>query len=218
MSKLRKHFEERQAKTAAEVSAERPAAVNSTYELQLGQLAQHKRQLKEIQSTEAKVAAKKELLPEYDSYLDGILSAGTGAQDNVLVLLMLWHLDCGSFDRAIELGEYAINHSLAMPDGHSRSVPAVLAEEIADHYLKTQVPTLNQLREVLELVSGCDMHDQIMAKLHKAIGTAMVEVDEMNGANNYVHDAIAHLERAYQLDNRSGVKNWLNNLRKKIGQ
>ena len=51
----------------------------------LAKLQQDQFRLKQVQSTEGKAKLKAELLPEYVPYIEGVLSAGQGAQDDVLV-------------------------------------------------------------------------------------------------------------------------------------
>ena len=66
-------------------AAAKPDARHATYyEIQLMQLAEHRRQLKAIQSIERKVELKHKLLPEYDAWIDGTLAADHGAQDGAL--------------------------------------------------------------------------------------------------------------------------------------
>lgn len=48
-------------------------------------LARHRKDLKNIQSTERKGAFKKQILPDYLPWIKGALSVGSGKQDNVLM-------------------------------------------------------------------------------------------------------------------------------------
>ena len=88
-------------RTAAEAAPDHRHA--NAYELQLMQLAEHRRQLKAIQSIERKVELKHKLLPLYDAWIDGSLAADHGAQDEVLTTLLVWHIDCASYPRALQI-------------------------------------------------------------------------------------------------------------------
>ena len=61
----------------------------SAYELMLAQLAEHKRTLKTIQSTERKIEAKRKMLPDFEDYVTGALEGGQGAHDMVLTTVLL---------------------------------------------------------------------------------------------------------------------------------
>ncbi|MFH4410280.1 phage terminase small subunit, partial [Acinetobacter baumannii] len=89
-----------QAKSAAEQAAEFGSMKNATaYELQLMQLNNDRARLKQIQSTENKIKLKAELLPTYAPYIDGILEAQSGVQDEILTEMMIWNIDTSNFSR-----------------------------------------------------------------------------------------------------------------------
>ena len=67
----------------------------------LAQLYEDKRKLKEIRSIETKIELKRKLLPNYEPYINGVLAGGKGAQDDVLMMVMLWRLDTKDFDGAL---------------------------------------------------------------------------------------------------------------------
>jgi len=93
-SPARKHFlRVRAAVDAAQSSPERPQG--ESHELHRIAIIEDSRRLHDIQSIERKIDAKREMLPKYDSYVQGVLEAGTGQQDDVLVTLMVWYLDIG---------------------------------------------------------------------------------------------------------------------------
>ena len=79
MSFARKHFQKHSAISAAKTAAEFGSMQDlSFYELHLAQLNNDRHRLKQIQSTEAKVQLKTNLLPNYLPYVDGILEANNG--------------------------------------------------------------------------------------------------------------------------------------------
>lgn len=53
--------------------AEPPPAHANAYELMLMQLAEHRRRLKQVQSIERKIEAKRTMLPEYMPWVQGVL-------------------------------------------------------------------------------------------------------------------------------------------------
>ena len=79
MNFARQHFLKHSAKAAAVSAAEFGTMESQTaYELQLMQLNNDRRRLKQIQSTEAKIQLKQGLVPTYLPYVDGIMEANTG--------------------------------------------------------------------------------------------------------------------------------------------
>lgn len=211
MSPARRHFLKATAakKAAADSPDAREQAPSSAYELMLAKLAEDRRRLKGIQSVEGKIALKKELIPDYLPWIEGVLEAGKGGQDAVLMTLMVWMLDAGRFEDALRVGEYALEHGLVMPDQYERNTATVLAEEFADQALKTLATEggadevdADQLMHCIDLVAQHDMPDQVRAKLHKAIGYVLREREGV--AHKEV--ALKHLQRAFQLNDKAGVK------------
>lgn len=218
MSIARRHFErtmaEQQAqKAAASASAELAApATGSLADQMQAKLAEHIRALKAVQSVAAKVAMKREFLPDYAAYIDGVLAAGVGAQDPVVVTVLIWLLDIGDYDRALDIASYAIEHQLASPDNFSRSLPCAVLEEIADATLDRlkakedcadMAPTLEL---AMELVDGQDMPDEVPAKAHKALGLIHESTDPAR--------SVTHCEAALKLDPKIGVGQVLSRAKK----
>ena len=199
-----------QAKAQAERNADPSQTGDHTaYELQLVQLAEHKRQLKAIQSIEKKVELKHKLVPDYDAYIDGILEANAGGNDEVVTTLLLWMLDTANYDRALEIAEYCLRHSLATPDAHQRTMGTLIAEEVADAYLKTSEVPPGILQRVMVMTADQDMPDQVRAKLLKALGYQFRESGDSAAA-------LAHLEQALKLNDKSGVKKDIERLNREI--
>ncbi|MET0322546.1 MAG: phage terminase small subunit, partial [Duganella sp.] len=187
----------------------------SIYELMLVKLHADRRRLKDILSVERKIDVKRELLAEYDAYVDGALVGGRGAQDEVLTNIMVWRIDVGDFAGAMRIGAYALQHGLTMPDQYERTLATVLAEEVAEaalHALKVD-PNANvethQLLEVATLTDQHDMPDQVRAKLHKAMGYSLLAKDPTA--------SLRYLERALELFDRVGVKQDIARLQKQLG-
>ncbi len=192
------------------------------------------RRLSEIKSTEAKIAAKRQMLPEYQSWCDGWLEAGrctngnelgSSGADDVLPTIMVWSIDTGDWVRALELAEHVLRFRVAMPDRYKRDAPTLLAEEIAEAAFRVQARAqpfpLAVLEKVELLTIGVDMHDEVKAKLQKAIGVELAraagEVD--TGAADFIAAATRALEpllRAQELNPRAGTKTKAAQLEKAI--
>jgi hypothetical protein len=204
-SPARAHYERTLAAAQpadADAQAFDPVVANA-YELMLAKLAEDKRRLKDVKSMERKAEVKAQLLPEYLPWITGVLAAEAGRQDDVLMTVFVWAIDIGNFELALQIGAYAIRYKLTMPDQYKRDVPCVLAEEIADYALKASDEArgalLASLQTAIDLTSGCDMPDEVRAKLHKALGYAERTAGKLFAA----HES---LTRALELDQRVGVK------------
>ncbi|PTQ90292.1 small terminase subunit [Agitococcus lubricus] len=217
MSLARKHFNTVVAAKAATISGDDGTRLKeaSVYELMLIQLNEDKRKLSSIQSIEHRAGIKRELLPKYEPYVDGVLQGGKGAQDDVLMTVMLWRIDALDFDGALVIGRYAIAHGLAMPDKFERTTATLLSEEIAINALTLlgnaetdKAALLESLVEVEQLTRDQDMPDQVRARLHKALGYCLTDIDPAQ--------ALVELKRAYELHDKSGVKTDISRLEKLI--
>lgn len=180
------------------------------YDQELMRLRGHLQELKAIQSTERKIARKAEILPEYDAYIDGVMEADSGVQDDVFMTVLVWAIDAHEFDQALEMVRFALDHEMALPERFDRSLQALAVEEISDAVLKQEADlTLERAKELDDLTIGLDMHDQIRAKLYRVIG-------QLHQAKEHDEEAINAYERALKLDEGVGVKSTLKKLVKKI--
>lgn len=184
--------------------------MGNAYELMLAKLAEDRRRLKGVQSIERKAEVKLELLPEYAPWVEGVLAGGGGRQDDVLMTVMVWRIDIGDVKGALPLAQYAIAHGLVMPDQYKRTTACLIAEEAADMALKNLgAADLDSLVAVLDLTAEEDMPDEVRAKLHKAIGYVAREIagdDAAGSGRAYLEGALEHLQRAFELHDKSGVK------------
>lgn len=183
----------------------------SRYELMLAKLATDRRRLSSIKSVQSKIAVKREVLPEYAEYIAGALDGGRGAQDDVLTTIMVWRVDAGDYAGALVIASYALQHRLTLPDQYDRSLATVIAEEFAEAALVTikagDTFDREQLHQVADLTDSYDMHDQVRAKLYKALGLAAQDKPEV---------ALPLLRRAVSLHDRVGVKNDIDRLEKEL--
>ncbi|MGO1303321.1 MAG: phage terminase small subunit [Sphingomonas parapaucimobilis] len=189
------------------------------------------RRLKAIQSIERKGDAKREMLPEYRAWCDHQLECGrmtnghnlgsTGAND-VLPTIMIWSIDTGDWARAIELAEHVIRFDIPLPTRYQRQAAPLIAEEFAEAALKIQARgeafPVDVLEEVELLTDDADMHDEIRAKLMKAIGTEYARKAEAAldtpAFAEAAGRALAPLKRAQDLHGRVGVKVTIQRLEK----
>lgn len=197
----------------------------SAYELMLLQLADHRRSLKSIQSVENKITAKRAFLPLYDAWVDGVLESGRGAQDQVITTVLIWHIDAGNYARAVQVAAYAVRHALAPPDQYERSLGTILIDEFAAAALAgkmTAAEARELLPQVLDVTRELDAPDQARAKLHKAIGYALIDkvgstdVDLDEVTPKTAAAALVHLQRALSLFEQVGVKKDIERLDRRI--
>lgn len=182
------------------------------YDLMLMQLGEDRRRLKGIQSTVKKAEIKVEVLPKYVPWVDGVLAADGAQQDDVLMYVMLWRVDAGDYAGALTIGRHAIRHGWSMPQGFSRNVQTLLAEEMADAAKNALVAKTDfdpdLLMQTLDVIGDLDMPDQSRARLHKSLGWVLRESQPVSALN--------HLQQAMQLDERCGVKKDIEQLERKI--
>lgn len=186
------------------------------YEQHLAKLQQDRLRLKQVQSKAAKSQIKRELVAEYDAYLDGVLAADTGSPDEVLTTLLVWNIDAGRFERALELAAYAFRHGLETADRFRRTLGTLVAEEIAEAALDAlaagdavdRVP-VDVLARTAELVTGQDMPDEVRAKLFLALGRSVLadagDAGDAPGAESLSH-AVDWLQQAIALHAGCGGK------------
>jgi len=205
-SPARKHYEQVTAAKAAGTATPGEQQQGEQYELHAHALYEARRTLKTIKSIQAKIEKKRELLPDFMPYINGVLSEGKGAKDDVLMTLMVWCIDVGDYEKAMEIGAYAVQHSIETPDQYDRDTVSILAEEIAEGVkasLEKEDADADALANVmarcLVIVDGHDMHDQIKAKVHKSYGYAL------RAAEDNV-EALEQLKRALELNDKIGVK------------
>jgi len=215
-SPARKHYEQVTAAKAAGAATPGEQQQGEQYELHAHALYEARRTLKTIKSIQAKIEKKRELLPEFMPYINGVLSEGNGAKDDVLMTMMVWCIDVGDFEKALEIGAYAVKHSIDTPDQYERDTVSILAEEIAEGVrasLEKEEADADALANVMArtvaTVGDHDMHDQIKAKLHKSYGYALRAAEDPEGA-------LEQLKQALSLNERIGVKQDIQQLERQI--
>ncbi len=232
MNLARKHYQQHQAKSAAESAAEFGTMQNTNaYEQQLMQLNSDKNRLKNIQSKQNKVELKRQLLPNYKPYLQGILEVKPGVQDAVVTEILVWAIDIGEYDFALDLAEYVLEHGFKLPDRFERSEACFITEDIADEFLKVLKTDVHVDITVLERLESLitdesldkskrDMPDEVKAKLYLALGKAEMRLITGEQLVDLVHATRARdfLEQACKLDDKCGGRTDLNKMIKLVSK
>ena len=202
-------------RAALEAASTAPAALMdglSNYELMLAKLQQDQLRLQQVQSTQHKALVKAELLGEYKPYIDGVLSAGRGAQDDVVTTVMLWRFDAGDWAAGLDVAGYVLQHGLKMPNRFNRSTGCLVAEEVAEAALKAQKAgesfPIDVMKRTAALTESQDMPDEVRAKLKLALGRGTLEGLDANnpGQPGDVQAGIDLLKTAIQLHDHCGGK------------
>lgn len=221
LTPAKKHWQRVTAMQEAQRASEgdQPTMANATgYELVLAKLIEDRRRLKEIQSIERKIEVKKTLLPEYAAYVDGALVGGSGAQDDVLMTVMIWRIDTGDIAGALPIAKYAVQHKLTLPDQYERSLGTLIAEEVAETALAAiaagETVAADLIGDYVDLTADSDMPDEVRAKLCKALGYAL----RTEGTIETLSAAASILQRALQLAPKIGVKKDIEKLQRDIKQ
>lgn len=228
MNLARKHFQQHQAKSAAETAAEFGTMLNTNaYEQQLLQLNSDKNRLKNIQSKQNKIELKRQLLPNYKPYVEGILEVKPGVQDAVITEILVWAIDIGDYEFALDIAEYVLAHGLKLPDRFERSEACFITEDIADEFLKTlktdvevDITVLERLEQLITdeslVQSKRDMPDEVKAKLYLALGKTEMRFVTGEELVDLVHATRARdfLDQACKLDDKCGGRTDLNKMTK----
>lgn len=183
----------------------------TAYEQMLVKLAEDRRTLKNIRSNERKAEKKRELLPFYAPWVAGVLADGRGAQDDILMTVMLWRLDAGDIAGALEIAPYALKYGLT--SDHRRTTPYMLVEEVALAVLRLrdagEPVDLALLLTTLSLTDGADVPDMVRARLHKVTGLTLRDAGQDA-------EALAQFQRAMQLDRNAGVRKEIERLERAL--
>lgn len=214
VSPAQRHFARVTARQAAAAAHAGGSLAGATaYELMLAKLDADRRRLKDVKSIERKIDVKRELLPEYVDWIQGALEGGRGAQDDVLVTVMMWLIDVGDYGPALDIAAYALQHGLVLPDQYARDISTALVDEIADAAIalarQGKPLPLAALQRLEAMVEGVDMHDQPRAKLHKALGLGLRDAGDLV-------TAAEQLRRALTLHDGAGVKRDLADIEKSL--
>ncbi|WP_110390697.1 phage terminase small subunit [Rivihabitans pingtungensis] len=187
---------------AAGANGALPEATGTQYELMLAKLLADRRDLKQIQSVERKIEHKRKILPDYTPWVEGVLSAESPRQDDVVMTVLVWRIDVGDYPGALDIASYALRNRLTLPDQYQRSLGCLLVEEISDAALRAiasgQPPDVVAVQAIMDMARDEDMPDEVRAKGFKAIGLGLTESDPPA--------ALTALREAMRLHDKCGVK------------
>ncbi len=186
------------------------AVQGSAYEQQLYRLRIDQRRLSQFQSHLTRATMKREMLPAYDGWIDGVLTANTGQSDEVVTTCMVWSVDAGLYRDALRLAEYVIGHNLPMADKYQRTAACFIVDQVSEAALlrfkgaATDNPAIeiDLLLRLQELTADKDMPDEARAKLLKAIGYTQRESTHLADQAS----ALIWLQRALAAHKDAGVK------------
>ena len=198
-------WQQKKLRVQAASAAEHGGALandNASTQIQM-MMRQHRRDLKRIQSFEKKAEYKQKILPLYEPYIHSLLEIKPGVQDDVMMFVMLWRIDAGEYETALDIADYALKHKLTMPDGQSRTTGCAIADEIGDaakkSYAAKKPISLDILQRAIDLTLNEDMPDKARGELYKWLGYSQRD-------NNLLQPALCSLMRALELDLNVGVK------------
>lgn len=208
LTPAQKHWQKTMAERRGEDDTERSYAELSAYENMLHRLRADKSQLSNIQGNDRKAEYKMSVLPNYQSWIDGVLESKTGVADEVFITTMIWCIDAGLYAEALKMADYAIQFNLPLPDTYNRTLATVVVDEICDWSLTVKasgkqdevIASLDDLLELERITAQSDMPDGARAKLFKVIGLTLKEDEKQKAA------ALDYLQRAILADKDVGVK------------
>ena len=234
-------FLRKAAVAAAAIASAADEPIEGTpYELLRAVLGNCLAELKGIQSIEEKIERKRVMLPNFMPWVDGVLEAAAKAEeagenyraadDDIVTQVLIWALDVGDFAKGLELGAYALRHSLALPERFKRTAATMIAEEIAEAALKAlgqgETFDLATLQAADELTMREDMPDEVRAKLKKTIGLELARQaaalpdqggdGAAGGKRAAIGAALEALKRAIALNPRVGVKKEIERLERDL--
>lgn len=200
---------------AAPMPTEGPVA--SEYQQLLAALQIDMNRLRQIQSTDKKIEAKRGMIGQYLPWVEGALAAEQPAQDEIVGNMLIWSLDIADWDLAYALAQHFLKHGLALPERYKRQPATLIAEQVAEAGLAPATSIdLVTLQKFDELLQGRDMFDQVEAKLYKALGLAFQRAADAfdptadnavaGGKSALLKNARDCFQSALTLDKGAGVK------------
>lgn len=218
MSYARRHFE----KTTAEIAAAEAGGADlgslSAYQRLLKNLHDDKVLLNSVSSIADKVHIKKQALPAYQEWIDGITAAGTvQADDRIAATVIVWMIDCGLLDEAMPLADVLIHSDLESADEYSRSMPEIIVEQMAAQIESGSEISAENLKTLIEWATAkkedglheINLADVIRAKLLKAAGEKAEAADDNETALTLYRQAVGYNDKA-------GVKKRIEALEKQL--
>lgn len=183
----------------------------TAYEQMLMKLKSDQSVLSTIKSGKGKIDKKRELIPDYNGWVAGVLEGGSTLQDEVFLTLMIWRIDVGDLEGALPLFLHAHKAKMVLPERFKRDLPTFVLEQVSvgilDALTTGQAMTdaeLGVLSAILDATEDHDMHDVVRAKALKAMGRAIAA--DLACPPAALESAVDFLKQAMELDGACGVK------------
>lgn len=155
-------------------------------------------------------------LPKWLSFCDEYFAKGERYQNDVLGYCILYLLDVEQIEKALDLAEKAIKDGQAMPDGFSRTIEAVVADEVMKWCERIQAK-----REAIEpyfsrtlklILQDWTIHEFVVAKWLKFTAKRLLMANGRTHPASIneperLHLAIQLANFAYELNHKVGVMN-----------
>lgn len=201
--------------------------VASEYQTLLASLQIDLNRLRQIESTEKKIEAKREMIGTYRPWVEGALASETPAQDEIVANMLVWAMDVCDWDYAFRLATHVVGGNLALPERYKRKPVTLIVEEVAEAGLAPEPRiTLGEMQLFEAAFIAADMQDVVKAKLAKALGYAFKrQADAFDGAadnavaggkSGLLAQALNHFQAALTLDKGSGVKKIIESLERDL--
>ena len=171
--------------------------------------------LKAVESVEAKIVLKRELLPQYTPIADGYLESGANYQNHLLFYCALWSLDVDDLEAAFKYFDNAVAQQQATPDNFNRDMPTIAAELIAEwaerEYKaeRSASPYIDRVCERLDGGQWVVTTTIVTGKVYKVAGLLCERAGELK-------EALAFYEKAMAANDKSGCKTRLDKLKKQL--
>lgn len=195
--------------------AERPAysaAHDQNYRAFNHKLKSDLSRLNQIPSKMERKEVKRLLVPEYDEYIQPILTSGkTGKNNDVFAWVLVWCVDAGLLDQAMKMLAVALVNELTPPRMFtSRKLPEIVVEDISVMVIEHQTPEMfkDYLLELEAITKETSFPDYIRAKLYRAMGQAVMKQS--------APDAAEWFAQSVEYNPKGGAKALLKTCRKLI--
>lgn len=209
------------------------AELESAAAVILLQMQEDRRRLKDIASIERKIEFKRGLIPTYEGWCDGVMAAGKseriGLLDDLFTTVMAWRIDVGDYLPALQMAEHCFRHALPMPERFKRGTAAFVVEQISEAAIRAYEAGVDEgkafpaavLPMLQDLIATYDedLHDEISAKLSRAIGMAILngaDFEDENDLRVRRENALKCYLRALQLNPKVGVKKHVEQLQRQL--
>lgn len=158
-------------------------------------------QLKEIRSTEAKEAFKRDHLIDLFPYVDGVMSVeleegDTLPQDDVFMTILVWSFDAGMLSTGRKMAEFARQHGWRMPPRFNIEDPAIfimtrLTKIVAEHSEDPGKMPRDTILKIANDYAGADLHDELGFDVQKMLGELK--------SDTAPEEALEHYKRAVKI-------------------